>query len=68
MILDFQGLPLGVNDVVVFLDVTTVTLRRGTVTSLGGEYISVLADSLWVKFRVLPRDVVRVNSLSLPNS
>lgn len=66
MKLDFQGLPLDVNDRVIFMDPEDRILRYGTITSISKLYMSVLADGLWTTFRVLPTDTVKVNSLSLP--
>lgn len=66
MKLDFQGLPLDVNDRVIFMDLEERILRYGTITSIGNVYISVLADGLWTTFRVLSSDTVKVNGLSLP--
>ena len=66
MKLDFQGLPLEINDRVIFPDYFESTLRFGMISSIGDVYVSVLADGLWTTFRVLPRDVVKANSLSLP--
>lgn len=66
MTLDFQGLPLDVNDKVIFADYFDGCLRTGTITSIGSVYVSILADVLWTTFRALPQDVVRVNTLSLP--
>ena len=65
MKLDFQGLPLAIDDPVIFADYGESCLRTGTVTGLSGIYVTVLADGLWTTFRLLPTDIISVNSLSL---